>query len=487
MSEGKLEQNPAAELIREVVAKNLSGALRLSHGKAKAVIYFNEGAVVFAVSNLRAHRLSEFLLRNRILTEAQMAELPEKATDEELSKFLVKSGRLKPPVLSLIQANQVTEILRAGMLWMQGDWHFDSRVKMAGDTHVTVDVTRVLMECARHLPADYVSSRFPEAQARLDLVSGGDPNLMPAEAFVLSRVTPTITLKDLLAVSGLTEQETLRAVYGLSLAGLLQRSDWASSAINGTTKSASAKQPRDAGADPDQTGPDEKHSLQRLFARLERSTDYYEVLDVAPLATPDDVKNAYHTLARRYHPDRFHQSDADLRGRVDSAFARIARAYEILSDPKSRETYDAQRAPSATASVTTSPAAQRRSQPPSPNKEDSRAENSFRRGLAALKENKPEQALRLFAEAANIEPRQARYRAEYGRALIGKAQTRRMAEIELKAAVALEPNNASYRLILAELYKTLGLRRRAEGEIQRALISDPGNETARQLLASLKK
>ena len=104
-----------------------------------------------------------------------------------------------------------------------------------------------------------------------------------------------------------------------------------------------------------------------------------------------------------------------------------------------------------------------------------------------MKENNPKQALRFFAEAASIDPRQGRYRAEYGRALISQAETRRIAEIELKAAISLEPDNASYRVMLAELYKTVGLHRRAEGEIQRALRSDPKNEAARQFLANLKK
>jgi tetratricopeptide (TPR) repeat protein len=117
---------------------------------------------------------------------------------------------------------------------------------------------------------------------------------------------------------------------------------------------------------------------------------------------------------------------------------------------------------------------------------EDRAEASFQKGLAALKENQAQHALRLFAEAASLEPRRARYRAEYGRALINDPQTRRIAEYELKAAIALEPNNISHRVALAELYKALGLRRRAEGELQRALISDPNSEVARQLLASLK-
>ena len=85
-----------------------------------------------------------------------------------------------------------------------------------------------------------------------------------------------------------------------------------------------------------------------------------------------------------------------------------------------------------------------------------------------------------------LSPREARYRAHYGQALIRQSKTRRIAETELQAALALEPDNASYRVMLAELYGLLGLQRRAEGELQRALSVDPKHEAARSLLSSLK-
>ncbi len=62
----------------------------------------------------------------------------------------------------------------------------------------------------------------------------------------------------------------------------------------------------------------------------------------------------------------------------------------------------------------------------------------------------------------------------------------RVAESELQAAISLEPNNASHRVMLAEFYQAMGLRRRAQGEVERALATDPKNEAARALLTSLR-
>jgi predicted Zn-dependent protease len=106
--------------------------------------------------------------------------------------------------------------------------------------------------------------------------------------------------------------------------------------------------------------------------------------------------------------------------------------------------------------------------------------------MEALEQNQFEEAARFLGEAAILQPREARYRAQYGRALTFRPDGRRIAESELQAALAMEPNNSSFRVMLAELYQRVGLRRRAETEATRVLTNDPNNQAARALLAELK-
>jgi len=480
-TKGTLAQKPVAELIREIGEASASGALRLSRDRAKAVVYFENGDVAFAASNIRAHRLVEFLKRTGILDESAAGSLAPKATDDEVLSLLVESRRIRADRVSPIRANHVAEVLRGVLLWTEGDWQFDSRVRIAGDTRVAIDVRRLLLESTRHLPATYVSSRFADTSEQLELTqaNGQPPSLLPTEAFVLSRITDTTSVNELLTVSGMKEEETLQSLYALAICGVVKRAAWATPQFNASaTASAAAK--TEAVAD------DKIDTVEDFFARIELAADYYDLLGVGHQASADEVKNAYHSLARRYHPDRFHQADAQLRNQIESAFARVAQAYEVLGDQSSRATYDAQFAGPASPDA----ASKKATREPSPASRkattDNRAESSFQKGVAATKQRQPQQALRFFAEAASIEPRCARYRAQYGRALIDDPKTRRLAEFELKAAIALEPSNTSYRVALAELYKALGLRRRAEGELQRALTVDPKNAAARTLLASLK-
>jgi curved DNA-binding protein CbpA len=460
--QGKLSDKPLAELIREFGEASAAGALRLSRDRAKTVVYFENGSIIFAASNIRSYRLSEFLKRRGIVNDEALANTSAAASDEELLAALVKQNKIKKEQVANIRATHVTDILRATLLWTEGDWQFDTRVRLAGDTRVTIDALRLLLEATRHLPADYLAARFPDPNEQIAAPrdNGNSAKLLPQEAFVASRLQGPMTITELEAVSGLGQEETLRAVYALAISGVVQRGAWAPT--NGV---ANAEIPSETRVE----------TVEEFVARIDKASDHYSVLGVSRRAEGSEIKSAYHAMARHYHPDRFHQADAALRTRIESAFARVARAYETLGDTAAREAYDAQ------FSGTDADAA--RSGTDSP---EGRAAESFRKGVALMKQNQPQQALRFFAEAATIQPRCARYRAEYGRALINDPQTRRSAEIELKAAVALEPTNAGYRIVLAELYKTLGLRRRAEGELQRALMADPKSETARAMLAGLK-
>ncbi len=60
----------------------------------------------------------------------------------------------------------------------------------------------------------------------------------------------------------------------------------------------------------------------------------YNILGVSPTATSEEIKKAYRSLAMRHHPDRSAHSGAESR------FNAINAAYELLSDPQKRASYN---------------------------------------------------------------------------------------------------------------------------------------------------
>jgi molecular chaperone DnaJ len=62
--------------------------------------------------------------------------------------------------------------------------------------------------------------------------------------------------------------------------------------------------------------------------------DYYETLGIQKGASDDDIRKAYRTLAKKYHPDVSKEDHAEAK------FKEVQEAYDTLSDPQKRAGYD---------------------------------------------------------------------------------------------------------------------------------------------------
>lgn len=499
---GQLSEQPLAELIREISGKSSSGRLRLEHERVHAVAYFEDGKLLYAASNLQVLRIREYLKKAEIISEQDLARFDERISDTELIKVLCSQKLLSKSVAEQIQTRVVADVLRLALLWTEGSWEFESRSRLSEEFNLKLDIEALLLDAARRLPTKFAASRFINPAEIITPIDSPlvNENLLPAEVFLLSRVDTPTTVRDLVAVSGLGQEETLGHLYALTLAGLLHRERWPTG-FRGQQKTAlpKPKKPEPPPPPPVEREPPQDtdpQDVENFLVRVKNAHTHYEVLDVQRTVSAPEVKTVYYQLARRYHPDRFRKSDAGLVARIESAFARVTQAYDILHDDQLRASYDAKlaarkkvdqivdAAPKASAPEPEAVVVEGTSEPVVSTAE--RAGVQFKEGVLALEQGQKKVALALFASAARAVPNEPRYRASYGQLLAGNEATRRAAEAELSAAIKLDPKNAAYRMMLAELYRDLGLKLRAKGEAERAVAADPNNRKARELLRALK-
>lgn len=81
--------------------------------------------------------------------------------------------------------------------------------------------------------------------------------------------------------------------------------------------------------------PNERFREPERSAPAMAETDYYETLGIARDATPEAIKKAYRSQARKFHPD-VNPGDKKSEGK----FKEVQQAYDILSDVEKRALYD---------------------------------------------------------------------------------------------------------------------------------------------------
>jgi DnaJ-class molecular chaperone len=76
------------------------------------------------------------------------------------------------------------------------------------------------------------------------------------------------------------------------------------------------------------------------LARIIEELDYYQLLHLRRDASAGDIKRAYHTTSRTFHPDANRRLTGDTRHASKRIAMRVCEAYAVLRDPRRRQAYD---------------------------------------------------------------------------------------------------------------------------------------------------
>jgi len=198
---------------------------------------------------------------------------------------------------------------------------------------------------------------------------------------------------------------------------------------------------------------------------MRKQVTLYDTLGVERDAPDEDIRKAFRRLALKYHPDRFAR---DQRAEAEERFQGITEAFNVLSHPESRDSYDKDI-----------------SQGTDVKKMDAKeiSRRLAARGSQLMREGKMAEAVETLKTAIDHDKNNARAHYFYGQVIGRISGKERDALRHLEQAISIEPGNATMMAEAAALSLAAGMKTRALRHAQEALTLDPTNSKATEIIS----
>jgi curved DNA-binding protein CbpA len=492
---GRLREVHLSSILYLLQRRQLTGILRVRLNDLDKSLYIKEGEIIFATSKYPDDRLGLLLLKTGKLTYTQFetvvriyeaSVLTSHKSGLRQGTILVDQGFLTPKELYDAVIAQVKEIILGLFTWIDGEYEFiEGPLPSQEVITLKISTAALILEGIRRVTDwTWLAGGLPPFTCRLRLTK--DPRdlfqfipMQPNETALLSRLNGQ-TIRELLLGAPLPALDTLRLIYFFLSAGFAEAAESSDAPASSYEERESITQQiivEEIGATLHRKEADSPPSIEQIRESYRKmdAQNYYELLGVPMHATREEIKRAYYRLAKAYHPDRhFEASMQEVKKELEALFAKIKEAYDILnSDPKR-------------ASYNESLSKPRRRSEPEPFRVEKQAEGSFQEGREAYEAKDYKRAVELFETAARLVPENHLYFGYLGKALLHFPERIRRAEMALRQALMLNPNEVDYYTELARIYEGQGLIRRAIREYEEGLKRDPQNRVIKEGLSRLK-
>jgi tetratricopeptide (TPR) repeat protein len=494
---GTLDATPLPVLLLSAYRQRHTGQIDLTREAVRKRVWLRDGVPVLAESNLPSESLGIQLLDAGILQRDDYARLVDTVRERGCKEgaALLSLELVGPQQLFVALKNQVRRRLLDCFGWPCGEFAVHGGEAPGGDAAafrcdpvalaqegiaIHWSPTRIREDLAARL------DRYPQGDGRFSALAGRLLHDADVDR-LLACCDGTQSLGELFAAT--PTPSALAAVWVLDRLGALQ---WRTKALveetttttesdieqpdfeivvgsagtAGTTEDPPSGEPAPARpqrqTDPATDGPEFERlarEIRELHAAL-GERDHYELLGVPRSAPLHDVKRAYFAAAKRFHPDALARLGlADLRVQAEEVFARIARAYETLSDPGRRRDYD-----HGLDRAGADADAQRVVQ----------AEALYRKAEIMMRAGNWSGAHDFLRPAVQLWPEECAYQSALGWALYKKTPSDPgTARTHLERAVALDGEDSISHFRLGLVLRALGDSAAAERELKRAKQLDP--------------
>lgn len=477
--EGQLSETVFPRILHNLYSLRATGLLHLEYNGLKKVVYIRNGYPIFVRSNLVREFLGQMLVRNKLLSDADLERSLETAKQQGQRHgiALIEMGLLNPHQLNDALRTQVLDKLLDIFSWPEGSYRFvQAREFKPGITSIDLSPANLILQGLRdHASRDQVLKILEPhldyylQQAENPLYRFQEIQLTANEQRILTSCQGNTKLSEVLKRHLLSRKEAEPLLAALIITGIL------------VTRIEPEETQEETSHEETDVIRARRESFLKDYAWM-MEQDYFTLLGVSESDPRDKVRKSYYNLVKKYHPDRFFEQDAlpELKDKVNALFQRISDAHETLSDAKAKARYLDDRQGEKKSSTTSL-------------EKILQAETAFQKGMVFFRTQKYAQAQQAFDEALEISPNEAEY-LMYKTWSAYKTNPKSTDSIinsrkNLLRVIELSPKLSLAHLFLGYVSKDDGNEKEAQRRFERAIQCNPNcTEALRELrLMSMRK
>jgi FixJ family two-component response regulator len=211
---GELAATPVPRLLVALHLGQATGALTLTRGPVKKILVVDQGAPVYAASNVGAERLGALCVRRGVVAAERLEALRKERPAARTAELLAGAGLISPEKRAELVAGQIRLITWSTFEWREGSYEFQLGKPPAARVPVKIAMGDLLLEGM--LRASTLPRLRAELPAELHLAPSPDPafelyalGLRAREARLLAHADGTKSVADLLRLTDLPERDAL--------------------------------------------------------------------------------------------------------------------------------------------------------------------------------------------------------------------------------------------------------------------------------------
>jgi curved DNA-binding protein CbpA len=453
-------ESPVPFVLRKVFMEKITGELTIKGETFEKSLYFSQGDLCFARTNVLHERLGEVLFKVGKIDQGQFWDIHKliSGQKEKIGRILVQNNFISQKDLFFGLIHQVRLIALSTFALTSGEWEFSPTLpEIPDDSRFKIELPGIFSEGVQRFKSlPLFKNNFLKRILQVKPLSDEIKGFLKSDDLDL--------IKTLSALSG-TAVEKVATEMGLADEILWQK--LAFFFLLNILEFTALPIDRELNQN--------HEALFTLYESMKaRDVDYYELFNLKSSATFNEIKEVYYQYAKKFHPDRLGEtSNPEMREKANFVFARVNKAFEVLSNEEKRREYDMKGYKEI-----------QNSEKSSENLIE-KANLYYRKAKTLYSQQRFRETASLMEEAIRNDPNKAAYYLLLGLAQSNIPNLRRVAEKSFQKVIELEPWNPEPFAALGLLFQYEKMDKRAENFFRKALAIDPEHGLAKKRLAEM--